>query len=94
MTEKKPHHRIQAHYKQLSELEGGWGCTVFSDESHCQPCPNNHRRCVWRPPEKRADLFTITRHTSPQPGVMVRGAVPFDSRTLLVVIRGTLAAQQ
>ncbi|GFU55410.1 transposase [Trichonephila clavipes] len=68
---------------------------LFSDESSFQLCPGDHRRRVWRRPEKRADpAFPIVRHTGLQPGVMVRGAISFDSRTTpLVVIRGTLTAQ-
>ncbi|GFW68594.1 transposable element Tc1 transposase [Trichonephila clavipes] len=72
-----------------------WGRIVFSDKSRFQLCPDDHRRRVWRPPEQRADpAFTIIRHTGPQPAVMVWGAISFDSRTPLVVIRGTLAAQR
>ncbi|GFV31060.1 HTH_Tnp_Tc3_2 domain-containing protein, partial [Trichonephila clavipes] len=61
-----------------------WGCTTFSVESRFQPCPDNHRRRVWR----RVPFpdFTIARHSGPQPEVMVRGAISFNSRTPLVVI--------
>ncbi|GFW06748.1 transposable element Tc1 transposase [Trichonephila clavipes] len=66
-----------------------------SDESRFQLCPDYHRRRVWRLQGKRADPdFCIARHTSPQPGVMVKGAISFDSRTPLVVIRDTLTAQR
>ncbi|GFS88102.1 transposable element Tc1 transposase [Trichonephila clavipes] len=72
-----------------------WGRIVFSDESHFQLCPGNHRRRVWRRLGQRADpSFTIACHTSPQLGVMVWGAISFDSRTLLGTIRGTLTAQR
>ncbi|GFV62290.1 transposable element Tc1 transposase [Trichonephila clavipes] len=37
--------------------------------------------------------FSIARHTGPQPGVLVKGVSSFDSRTSLVVIRGTLTAK-
>ncbi|GFY21860.1 transposable element Tc1 transposase [Trichonephila clavipes] len=70
-----------------------WGCTMFSDKSRFQLCPDNNRRRVWRHQGKRADpAFSIARHTSPQPGVIVWRAISFDSRTPLGVIRGTLAA--
>lgn len=72
-----------------------WGRIVFSDESRFQLCPDDHRRRVWRRPGQRADpAFTIARHTGPQQGVMVWGAISLDSRTPLVVIRGTLNAQR
>ncbi|GFV91838.1 transposable element Tc1 transposase [Trichonephila clavipes] len=70
-----------------------WGRMVFSDESRFQLCPDDHRS-VWRWPGQRADpAFTIACHSGPQPGVMVWGAIYFDSRTPLVVIGGTFTAQ-
>ncbi|GFW97647.1 transposable element Tc1 transposase [Trichonephila clavipes] len=77
----------------------GWnhadrGCIVFSDESRFQLCPDDPRRCVWRRPGKRADpAFTTAGHTDPQTGVMVWGAISFDSQVSLVVIRGALLVQ-
>ncbi|GFX09818.1 transposable element Tc1 transposase [Trichonephila clavipes] len=53
------------------------------------------RRCVWRRLVQRADpAFPTARHTSLQSEVMVWGAISFDSRTPLGVIRGTLTAQR
>ncbi|GFV72454.1 transposable element Tc1 transposase [Trichonephila clavipes] len=50
---------------------------------------------VWRRPEQQADLaFPIACHTGPQPEVIVWGAISFDSRTPLDVIRGTLTPQR
>ncbi|GFT28560.1 uncharacterized protein TNCV_429561 [Trichonephila clavipes] len=105
-----PHRRILAHYKQTSEFERGriigqkeagkknhadWGCIVLRDESRFQLCPDDHRRCVWRCLEQRADpSFTIARPTGPQPGVMFWGAISLDRRTPFFVIRGTFAAQR
>ncbi|GFV07632.1 transposable element Tc1 transposase [Trichonephila clavipes] len=77
----------------------GWnhadrGRIVFINESRFQLCPDDHRRRVWRSPGQRADpAFTIVRPTGPQPRVIVWGAISFDSRTPMVVIRGTLTAQ-
>ncbi|GFY32533.1 transposable element Tc1 transposase [Trichonephila clavipes] len=68
---------------------------VFSEESRFQMCPEDHRRRVWRRPGKRADpAFTIARHTCPQLEIMVWDVISFNSRTALVIIRGTLAAQR
>ncbi|GFW45350.1 transposable element Tcb2 transposase [Trichonephila clavipes] len=69
-----------------------WGCIVFIDESHFQLCPDNHRRRVWKRLGQRTDPAFIF-HTRPQPGVMVWGAISFDSRTPLGVVRDTLTAQ-
>ncbi|GFW47939.1 transposable element Tcb2 transposase [Trichonephila clavipes] len=71
-----------------------WGCIVLSCEIRFQLCSDDHRRRVWRRPGQRTNpTFTIARHTYPQPGVMVCGATSFDSKTPLVVIRGSLTAQ-
>ncbi|GFW44657.1 transposable element Tc1 transposase [Trichonephila clavipes] len=70
-----------------------WRRIVFSDETRFQLYPDDHRRCVWRHPEQRAEpAFTIAPYTGPQPEVRVCGAISFDRRTLLVVIRGTITA--
>ncbi|PRD19385.1 UNVERIFIED_CONTAM: hypothetical protein NCL1_57480 [Trichonephila clavipes] len=37
--------------------------------------------------------FAIQRHTTPTAGVMVWGAISYNTRSLLVFIRGTMAAQ-
>ncbi|GFW15270.1 transposable element Tc1 transposase [Trichonephila clavipes] len=72
-----------------------WRRIVFSDESCFQLYPDDPQRRVWRRPGQCPDLaFTIARQTGPQPGVMVWGAISFDSGTPLVVIRGILAAQR
>ncbi|GFX50597.1 transposable element Tc1 transposase [Trichonephila clavipes] len=90
-------HTVEPDYSdaRLGWNHTDWGRIVFSDASHFQLYPENYRRCVWRHLGQRAySAFTIARDTGPQPGVMVWGAISFDSRTFLVVIRGTLAAQR
>ncbi|GFV73714.1 transposable element Tc1 transposase [Trichonephila clavipes] len=70
-----------------------WGRIVLSDESHFQLCPDNHQRRVWNRPGQRTDpVFTIARR--PQPAVMVWGAISFDSRTPLGIIRGTITTRR
>ncbi|GFX56454.1 transposable element Tc1 transposase [Trichonephila clavipes] len=72
-----------------------WGCIVYKDDSRFQLCPGNHRRRVWRRPGQRVNhAFTVAHNSDPQPGVMVWGAISFDSRTTLVVIKGKLTAQR
>ncbi|GFV51540.1 transposable element Tc1 transposase [Trichonephila clavipes] len=68
---------------------------MFSDESHFQLCLDNHQRRVWNRPGQRTDpVFTIARHTGPQPAVMVWSAISFDSRTPLGIIRGTITTRR
>ena len=46
------------------------------------PLSEDHRRRVWRRLGQCAHpAFTIARHTGPQPGVMVWGAISLDRRT-------------
>ncbi|UYV66965.1 hypothetical protein LAZ67_4003475 [Cordylochernes scorpioides] len=72
-----------------------WGRIVFSDESRFLLCPDDRRKRVWRRPGQRVDPgLSVEHHTGPQQGVMVWGAISFDSMTPLVVIPGTLTAQR
>ncbi|GFU01997.1 transposable element Tc1 transposase [Trichonephila clavipes] len=76
------------------KLKSCWGRIVFSDKSRFELCPDDHRRRVWRRPGQRADpAFTIACRTCDQPRVMACGAISFDSRPPMVIIRGTLTAQ-
>ncbi|GFW51052.1 transposable element Tc1 transposase [Trichonephila clavipes] len=87
--------RLQWFSARLGWKQADWGRIVLNDEFRFQLCPDDHRRHVWRHPGQRADLaFTIAHHTGPQSGIMVWGAISFDSRTPLVFIRGTLTAQR
>ncbi|UYV80155.1 hypothetical protein LAZ67_18001840 [Cordylochernes scorpioides] len=64
--------------------------SVFSDESRFLLCPDDRRKRVWKRPGQRVDPgLTVEHHTGPQQGVMVWGAISFDSRTPLVVLPGT-----
>ncbi|UYV82611.1 hypothetical protein LAZ67_22000131 [Cordylochernes scorpioides] len=72
-----------------------WGHIVFSDEFRFLLCPDDRRKRAWRRPGQRVNPgLTGEHHTGPQQGVMVWGAISFDSRTPLVVIPGTLTAQR
>ncbi|GFW49030.1 hypothetical protein TNCV_3902281 [Trichonephila clavipes] len=54
-----------------------------SDEYRLRRCPDDHRRRIWRQPERRADpAFTTVRHTDPQQEVMVWGAISFEAGPL------------
>ncbi|GFW93476.1 transposable element Tc1 transposase [Trichonephila clavipes] len=69
--------RLQGCLARSGWNHADWERIVFSDESRILLCPDDHRRRVWRRPEKRADpAFAISRHTDPQPGVMYDNARP------------------
>ncbi|GFV15917.1 transposable element Tcb2 transposase [Trichonephila clavipes] len=67
-----------------------WNQVVFSDESRFNLSSNDNRVRVWRPRgEHLNSSFVLQGHTSPLNGVMVWGALAFNTRSPLVLIRGT-----
>ncbi|GFY30917.1 transposable element Tcb1 transposase [Trichonephila clavipes] len=72
-----------------------WQKFVFSDESRfVLGTDDNHVRVWRRPGERYNSPYTVLRHTARTAGVMVWGAMAFDSRSTLIVMRGTLADQR
>ena len=56
---------------------------------------DDNRVRVWmRPGERYNSPHTVVRHTARTVGVMVWGAIVHDSRSTLVVVRGTLTGQR
>ncbi|GFV62070.1 transposable element Tcb2 transposase [Trichonephila clavipes] len=50
---------------------------------------------VWRPRGECLNYaFALQRHTAPTVGVMVWGAIAYNTRSPLVLIRGTMTAQR
>lgn len=72
-----------------------WWCIVFSNESWLCLGTEDHCIRVWRTACGHYNpSFTIWQHKSPTAGMMVWGAIVYDSCSSLVVIGGTLTAQQ
>ncbi|GBN35379.1 Transposable element Tcb2 transposase [Araneus ventricosus] len=70
-----------------------WRSVVFSDESRFCLVASDGRVLVRRRPGERLQPTCLRpRHTGPTPGVMVCGAISYDSRSTLVVIPRTLTA--
>lgn len=70
-----------------------WRSVVFSDESRFCLGRSDSRVLVRRRPGERLLATCLRpRHTGPTPGVMVWGAISYDSRSTLVVIPRTLTA--
>ncbi|GFU23493.1 transposable element Tcb2 transposase [Trichonephila clavipes] len=66
---------------------------VFSDESSFYLSSDDNRVRVWRPRGERLNpAFTLQRHTTPTAGVMVWDAIAYNTRSPLVLIRGTMTA--
>ncbi|GFV74594.1 transposable element Tcb2 transposase [Trichonephila clavipes] len=72
-----------------------WQKVVFSDESRfVLGTDDNHVRVWGRPGERYNFLHTVLRHTARTAGVMVWGDIVYDSRSTLIVMRGTLTGQR
>ncbi|GFT00301.1 transposable element Tcb1 transposase [Trichonephila clavipes] len=68
-----------------------WQKVVFSDESRFFLGTDDNRVRVWRCPEERYNSpHTVLCRTARTAGVMVWGGIAYDSRSTLIVMRGTL----
>ncbi|GFV76555.1 transposable element Tcb2 transposase [Trichonephila clavipes] len=69
-----------------------WQKVVFSNESRFVLGTDDNRVRVWRrrPGERYNSPHTVLRHTARTAGVMVLGPMVYDSRSTLIVMRGTL----
>ncbi|GFX63602.1 transposable element Tcb2 transposase [Trichonephila clavipes] len=69
--------------------------TTTSDESRFNLSSDDNRVRVWKPRGERFNpAFALQRHTAPIAGVMVWGAIAYNTRSLLVLIYGTMTAQR
>ncbi|GFT82840.1 transposable element Tcb1 transposase [Trichonephila clavipes] len=65
------------------------------DESRFVLGTDDNRVRVWRRPGERYNSpYTVLRHTARTAGVMVWGVIAYDSRSTLIVMRGTLMGQR
>ena len=87
--------RLEWCRSRASWLPADWHRIVFSDESRFSLSADDHRVRVWRRQGQRSQsAFVLHRHTAITPGVMVWGAISYDSRSPLVILRTTLTAQR
>ncbi|GFW69481.1 transposable element Tcb2 transposase [Trichonephila clavipes] len=72
-----------------------WNQVILSDKSKINLSSDGNRVRVWRPcGEYLNPAFALQRHTSSTAGVMVWGAVAYNTQSHLVLIHVTLTAQQ
>ncbi|UYV68465.1 SEC24B [Cordylochernes scorpioides] len=72
-----------------------WHRVVFSDESRFCLSSDSRRVRVWRRRGERSNPAAIVeRPTVRQRGIMVWGAIAYDSRSPLLLIQGTMTAQR
>ncbi|GFT97950.1 transposable element Tcb1 transposase [Trichonephila clavipes] len=71
-----------------------WNQVVFRDESRFNLSSEDNRIRKWRHRGERLNpAFALQRHTAPTAGVMVWGAIEYNTQSPLVLIRGTMTAQ-
>ncbi|GFW39793.1 transposable element Tcb2 transposase [Trichonephila clavipes] len=72
-----------------------WNQVVFSEKSRFNLGSEDNRVRVWRPRGERLNpAFALEQHTAPTAGVMVWGAIAYNTRSPLVLICGTMTAQR
>ncbi|GFW37996.1 transposable element Tcb2 transposase [Trichonephila clavipes] len=71
-----------------------WNQVIFSDESRFNLSGDVNRVRVGKPRGERLNpAFALQRHTAPTAGVMVWDANAYNTRSPLVLVRGTMIAQ-
>ncbi|UYV80051.1 hypothetical protein LAZ67_18001526 [Cordylochernes scorpioides] len=82
-------------YRARSTWMTEWHRVVFSDESRFCLSSDSRRVRVWRRRGERSNPAAIVeRPTVRQRGIMVWGAIAYDSRSPLLRIQGTMTAQR
>ncbi|GFX31382.1 transposable element Tcb2 transposase [Trichonephila clavipes] len=70
-----------------------WNQVVLSDESRFKLSSDDNRVRVWRRRgERLIPAFSLQRLTAPTAGVMVCDAYIYNTRSTVVLIRGTMTA--
>ncbi|GFT33040.1 transposable element Tcb2 transposase [Trichonephila clavipes] len=71
-----------------------WQKVVFSDESRIVLGTGDNRVRVWRYLGERYNYpHTVLHRTARTDGVMVGGGIAYDSRSTLILMRGTITGQ-
>ncbi|GFS60673.1 transposable element Tcb2 transposase [Trichonephila clavipes] len=87
--------RLEWCHARKNRTAAKWKQVIFSDESRINLSSDDNRARVWRPRGERLNpTFALQRHTAPTAGVMVWGTIAYNTRSPLVLIRGTLTAQR
>ncbi|GFY30122.1 transposable element Tcb1 transposase [Trichonephila clavipes] len=72
-----------------------WNQVVFSDESIFNLSSDDNHVRLGRPHGERLNpAFALQRHTALTAGMMVWGVIAYNTRSPLVLIRGTMTAQR
>ncbi|GFU24054.1 transposable element Tcb2 transposase, partial [Trichonephila clavipes] len=91
------HRQLRLQWCQARSMRNvtDWEKFMFSDDSRfVLGTDDNHVRVWRRPGEQYNSALTVLHHTARTAGVMVWGDIAYDSRSTLVVMRGTLTGQR
>ncbi|GFX79113.1 transposable element Tcb2 transposase [Trichonephila clavipes] len=91
------HRQLRLQWCQARSMWNVTDCqkVVFRDESRFVLGTDDNRVRVWRRPcERYNSPHTVLRHTARTAGVIVWGPIAYDSRSTLIVMRGTLTGQR
>ncbi|GFX91393.1 transposable element Tcb1 transposase [Trichonephila clavipes] len=81
--------------RRIARQLGHFDCVKRSDESRFNLCSDDNRVRVWRPRGERLNpALALQRHTAPTAGVTVWDVIAYNTRSPLVLIRGTMIAQR
>ncbi|GFW06343.1 transposable element Tcb1 transposase [Trichonephila clavipes] len=87
--------RLEWCYARGNGAATEWNQVVFSDESRFNLSSYDNRVLVRRPRGEHLNpAFYLQRHTSATAGVMVWGAIAWNTRSPLVLIHGTMTTQR
>ncbi|GFV29176.1 transposable element Tcb2 transposase [Trichonephila clavipes] len=93
LTPNHPRLHLQWCHARGNWTTAEWNQVVLSDEPGFNLSSDGVR--VWRPDGERLNsAFSLQRYTAPTAGVMVWGAIPYNTQSPLIVIRGTMTAQR
>ncbi|GFS72796.1 transposable element Tcb2 transposase [Trichonephila clavipes] len=94
---KREHPQLSLQFCQARSMWNvtDWQKVVFSDESRFLMGTGDNRVRVWRRPGERYNSpHTVLRHTARTADIMIWGAIAYDSRSTLIIMRGTLTGQR
>ncbi|GFV02356.1 transposable element Tc1 transposase [Trichonephila clavipes] len=78
-------------------IEGSCGKHLWTSQclvKRYEQTTDDNRVRVWRRPGERYNSPIVLRHTARTAGVMVWGGIAYDSRSTLIVMRGTLTGER
>ncbi|GFW56412.1 transposable element Tcb1 transposase [Trichonephila clavipes] len=85
--------RLESYHARGNWTAAEWNQVVFNDESRFNLSSDDNRVRVWLPRGERLNpVFALQQHTASTAGVMVWRAIGYNTRSPLVLIRGTMTA--